>query len=56
MPAMPEDAKTLWIHQGREVDDQEGTWLGPRWSQEVGAEQAWAGIKIGWVHGGLLRT
>lgn len=21
MPAMPEDAKTLWIHQGREVDD-----------------------------------
>lgn len=40
MSAMPQDTE-MWILQGREKDDLEGTeaWRGPRRSQEVGAAQ-----------------
>lgn len=51
MAAVPEDAETLWIHQGREMDDQERTetWLGPRGSQEEGAEHGVGGGQDGFV-------
>lgn len=40
MAAMPEDSEALWIHQGKEMDNQEETetWLGPSWYQEVGTK------------------